>query len=81
MSGLSGDQIIFYREQGYLTVPDALDLGTVERLSAIVAQWTIEASGVSESDGFLISKTATRRAIRACGASSGRCGTIPNSTL
>ena len=52
MSGLSGDQITFYREQGYLTVPDALDLGTVERLSAIVGQWTIEASGVSESDGF-----------------------------
>ena len=52
MSGLSGDQITFYREQGYLTVPDALDLGTVERLSAIVAQWTIEAQGVSESDEF-----------------------------
>lgn len=52
MSGLSGDQITFYREQGYLTVPDALDLGTVERLSSIVAQWTIDASGVSESDVF-----------------------------
>ncbi|MBT5498233.1 MAG: phytanoyl-CoA dioxygenase family protein [Alphaproteobacteria bacterium] len=52
MAGLSGDQINFYREQGYLTVPDALALGTVERLSAIVEQWTIEASGVSESDGF-----------------------------
>ena len=52
MSGLSGDQITFYREQGYLTVPDALDLGTFERLSAIVAQWTIEAQSVSESDEF-----------------------------
>ena len=52
MSGLSGDQITFYREQGYLTVPDALDLGRVERLSSIVAQWTIDASGVSESDVF-----------------------------
>ena len=52
MSGLSGDQITFYREQGYLTVPDALDLGTVERLSSIVAQWTIDALGVSESDVF-----------------------------
>jgi len=52
MAGLSGDQINFYWEQGYLTVPDALALGTVERLSAIVGQWTIEASGVSESDGF-----------------------------
>lgn len=52
MAGLSGDQINFYWGQGYLTVPDALALGTVERLSAIVGQWTIEASGVSESDGF-----------------------------
>ncbi|MGB0553810.1 MAG: phytanoyl-CoA dioxygenase family protein [Alphaproteobacteria bacterium] len=52
MAGLSGDQINFYWEQGYLTIPDALALGTVERLSAIVGQWTIEASGVSESDGF-----------------------------
>ena len=52
MSGLSGDQITFYREQRYLTVPDALDLRTVERLSSIVAKWTIDASGVSESDVF-----------------------------
>ena len=52
MAGLSGDQINFYWGQGYLTVPDALDLGTVERLSSIVAQWTIDASGVSESDVF-----------------------------
>jgi phytanoyl-CoA hydroxylase len=40
MAGLSGEQIAFYCEQGYLTVPDALDLGTVD------------ASDVSESDGF-----------------------------
>ena len=46
MAELSGEQNAFYCEERYLTVPDALDLGTVERLCTIVDEWIAATSDV-----------------------------------
>ena len=52
MGRLSEDQITFYREQGYLVLPDAIDLDRIAEFSRIVDGWTDRAKGVRESDEF-----------------------------
>lgn len=52
MAELSAEQVSFYRENGYLVLPDAIGHATVERLGRITDEWTASAAGVSESDGF-----------------------------
>ncbi len=52
MGKLSADQVAFYREHGYLVLPDALDSETVARLGAVTDAWMASAAGVTESGAF-----------------------------
>ena len=52
MGRLTEDQIAFYREQGYLVLPDAIDRARIAEFSRIVDDWTDRAKGVRESDEF-----------------------------
>jgi hypothetical protein len=58
---LSGEQIILYCEKGHLTVHDALDLGMLERLCAIIDEWPDASPDVKESDGLFDLKDSQRR--------------------
>lgn len=52
MAGLSAEQVSFYRENGYLVLPGALDSETVLGLGRVVDEWMESAAGVAESDDF-----------------------------